>query len=473
MFRLTSCLRGTAVFLLAFGMMSPAYSDINGTVTIVNRGSVANGASADVYASCPSGMAALSGGVDLENVLTMRVTTLAPTYSGTIMFNKPDGNNGAPDGWYASARNDSGGTRLVVVGVVCAPVTGVVSVLNTTTIAAGGFGGNNITCPSGTVATGGGVDNQYPLQMIVTSDSPRFEGSSFRTLEQPVGTGPAPNGWYGTAHNIGGSAGMMRLGAVCAPLTGISTVIAAANVSPGNFESANPVCPSGQIAVGGGVDLYNVLTMSVTSLEMKFGSDPSFLWERSNGENPAPVSWLGFARNDDSTSKQIKAASICALRPLPPPVAIADVIEFYNTTLGHYFMTASTSEADYVRGGGAGAGWVETGYRFRACLGSCSGSNVCRFYNPGANTHFYTADPGECSYIQSHDPGWHYENVAFNIPVPSASGCPSGHVPIYRLYNNRYMFNDSNHRFTPSLSVYNSMIASGWAGEGVRMCGLP
>jgi hypothetical protein len=35
--------------------------------------------------------------------------------------------------------------------------------------------------------------------------------------------------------------------------------------------------------------------------------------------------------------------------------------------------------------------------------------------------------------------------VAFSIPVPDAGGaCGAGLVPVYRVYNNRWMFNDSN-----------------------------
>ena len=39
--------------------------------------------------------------------------------------------------------------------------------------------------------------------------------------------------------------------------------------------------------------------------------------------------------------------------------------------------------------------------------------------------------------------------------------------------NNRFAFNDSNHRFTTDLGVYNSMIGQAWVGEGIVMCALP
>jgi len=42
--------------------------------------------------------------------------------------------------------------------------------------------------------------------------------------------------------------------------------------------------------------------------------------------------------------------------------------------------------------------------------------------------------------------------------------------PVYRVYNNRFAFNDSNHRYTTDPAVYNSMQQQGWLPEGVVMC---
>jgi serine protease len=96
---------------------------------------------------------------------------------------------------------------------------------------------------------------------------------------------------------------------------------------------------------------------------------------------------------------------------------------------------------------------------------------VCRFYAPGAHTHFYTAEPAECAQVKL-DPGWSYEGFAFRAQVPVAGACPQGTVPVYRAYNNRFAFQDSNHRFTTSLAIYNGMTAQGWLAEGVVMCAV-
>ncbi|MBK6394864.1 MAG: hypothetical protein IPF73_09410 [Betaproteobacteria bacterium] len=41
--------------------------------------------------------------------------------------------------------------------------------------------------------------------------------------------------------------------------------------------------------------------------------------------------------------------------------------------------------------------------------------------------------------------------------------------PIYRVFNGRF---DPNHRYLSSTIDYDEMLARGWIGEGVAMCGL-
>src|SRR6185295_13088726 len=126
-----------------------------------------------------------------------------------------------------------------------------------------------------------------------------------------------------------------------------------------------------------------------------------------------------------------------------------EVFEFYNTDLKHYFRTAQVVEANAIDLGAAGPGWQRTGLDFVAYpAGIGAGNDVCRFYNPVANTHFYTADPDECAQVRLPNSGWRYEELSFRIQLPSAGACAQATIPVYRNYNNRFAFNDSNHRFT-------------------------
>jgi hypothetical protein len=84
------------------------------------------------------------------------------------------------------------------------------------------------------------------------------------------------------------------------------------------------------------------------------------------------------------------------------------VVEFHNTKLNHYFVTADPGEASAIDAGTAGAGWVRTGQAFSAYAAQAqenssgvSFSPVCRFYALGPNSHFYTSSAGECSTLRS------------------------------------------------------------------------
>ena len=171
------------------------------------------------------------------------------------------------------------------------------------------------------------------------------------------------------------------------------------------------------------------------------------------------------------------------------PVAQAgNSTEFFNTTLNHYFMTADTAEATGIDNGAAGPGWIRTGQNFRiwpTLAAAASGAlAVCRFYTRGANSHFYTLDPAECQGLKDLEvsqrreaeaqgrmfTGWQFEGIAYYAAAPINGACTSGTQPIYRAYNNRAAFNDSNHRFMPSVTLYQQMTGNGWIPEGVAMC---
>ncbi len=165
----------------------------------------------------------------------------------------------------------------------------------------------------------------------------------------------------------------------------------------------------------------------------------------------------------------------------PVQAPLLDVVEFYNTTLDHYFITADANEATQIDGGSAGPGWIRTGNSFK----SGGSTTVCRFYgsqSPGPNSHFYTVDPIECDFLkqlQQSTPAtqkrWNFESLDFVSSQPTTGGldgaCPTGTVPVYRAYNNGFAQGiDSNHRITSSLAAIQEVVSRGWSNEGVVMC---
>jgi plastocyanin len=157
------------------------------------------------------------------------------------------------------------------------------------------------------------------------------------------------------------------------------------------------------------------------------------------------------------------------------------VVEFHNTDLDHYFITADPVEQSYVDSGAAGR-WQRTGGAFKAG----GPAQVCRFagsldFNPdtlapwGPNSHFYTADAYECEFVKaSFRPwakSWRFEGTDFTIHPVGGDGCAADQVPIYRAYNNGYARGiDSNHRITADRTAYEATVARGWIGEGIVMC---
>ncbi len=149
-------------------------------------------------------------------------------------------------------------------------------------------------------------------------------------------------------------------------------------------------------------------------------------------------------------------------------------VEFYNETLDHFFITAWTGEAEGIDRGAAGPGWRRTGQAFRvAPWGVPPAVSVCRFYGRpagGPNSHFFTADKGECDWVKIAG-GWYYEGMAFWAIAPNPDGsCPSGMRSVLRAYNNGYPTRDSNHRYTTSNSTAREMERKGWKLEGTVMC---
>jgi uncharacterized protein (DUF1800 family) len=154
-----------------------------------------------------------------------------------------------------------------------------------------------------------------------------------------------------------------------------------------------------------------------------------------------------------------------------------DVVEFYNATLDHYFISALAADITALDSGRL-VGWTRTGKTFGAYLSATAGASpVCRFYLPPANgdSHFYSASPAECSDVKTKFPSFVYEspNVMYiGLPDAATGACPAGFSQVYRLWNKRA---DSNHRYTTEKATRDAMLVKGYVPEGygpdgVAMC---
>ncbi len=189
------------------------------------------------------------------------------------------------------------------------------------------------------------------------------------------------------------------------------------------------------------------------------------------------------------TSLLLPAALLLAGLSARAAAPDTEAVEFYNAATGHYFITASASEAVGVDAGAAGPGWLRTGRSFQAwttrSVAPADASPVCRFYSSGANSHFYTASANECAQLKSMEAaerrqaaasgapvrGWAYEGIAFYVEAPGSGGCPAGTSSLVRLYNNGFATGaGSNHRFVDDPALESLMIDRGWIPEGAFFC---
>ena len=191
----------------------------------------------------------------------------------------------------------------------------------------------------------------------------------------------------------------------------------------------------------------------------------------------------------------LAVAAASQLATAAPPETHA--VEFFNTNLQHYFITADANEALGIENGNAGSGWIRTGRSFGAWLNPdnapAGAAAVCRFYSTGANSHFFTANAAECASLKALEgtqrlaavqlgqlfTGWTFEGVAFTAAVPAgaaatqkvAGACPGGTEDIFRAYNNGFATGQgANHRFVNDATLRDLMIDRGWTHEGVAFC---
>jgi hypothetical protein len=68
---------------------------------------------------CPKGHEALGGGVDTQNAGTMTVTSSAPVFGDTELFDMPRGKFDRATGWLAIVRSTDTEKKRIVVAVIC------------------------------------------------------------------------------------------------------------------------------------------------------------------------------------------------------------------------------------------------------------------------------------------------------------------------------------------------------------------
>ena len=149
------------------------------------------------------------------------------------------------------------------------------------------------------------------------------------------------------------------------------------------------------------------------------------------------------------------------------PSVPVTVVEYYNASLDHYFITWVVAEQAILDAGNTPTRWLRTGASFKAYSTLQTGtSTVCRYYIPSAkgDSHFFGRGLAECNATGLANPSFVQEEPNFmRMFLPTAGVCPAGTMPIYRVFSNRA---DANHRYMTERATRDQMTGRGWLAEG-------
>lgn len=168
-------------------------------------------------------------------------------------------------------------------------------------------------------------------------------------------------------------------------------------------------------------------------------------------------------------------------------VATTSLIEYYFAALDYYFITSHASDIALLD---TVAGWQRTGKTIKvyATAGQAGTLGLNRYYfdqvavNNTRGSHFYTLVQAEKDALQALNPNntqtprlpynEGVDSYAFSPLIEGVGGtCNTGQTPVYRIFRGQARFPDNpNHRFTTDPALYNSFVALGWDGEGVKFC---
>ena len=171
--------------------------------------------------------------------------------------------------------------------------------------------------------------------------------------------------------------------------------------------------------------------------------------------------------------------------PTPPPTT-TPIIEYYFPALDYYFITSRAADIALLDGITA---WQRTGKSFNVYIAQQVGTlGLNRYYfdqvavNNTRGSHFYTLVQTEKDLLAGLNPAnSQTPRLPFNEGVDSyafaplvegvGGSCAAGLKPVFRIFRGQTRFPDNpNHRFTTDTAVYNSFVALGWDGEGVKFC---
>ncbi len=267
----------------------------------------------------------------------------------------------------------------------------------------------------------------------------------------------------------------LNFGTVTNGLTSPEQTVTLSNTGGAALQLSAITISAGDFAITGGTCTATTTLAVATTCTVNVTFSPSASGPRS--------ATLTIAHNAAGGSSSVALSG----SGVPPTGATTTtMVEFYYATLDYYFLT---SRANEIAALDTVAVWSRTGKSFKVYTTQQAGTTALnRYYfdqvalNNSRGSHFYTAVQLEKDGLASLNPSNtqtprlpYNEGVDSYLFAPVVDGiggsCAAGQVPVYRVFRGQVRFPDNpNHRFTTDASVYNSFVALGWSGEGVKLC---
>lgn len=230
------------------------------TKAVMNQVSIAAGSTGSSSIACPASSVVTGGGFAMNNNM--------------IVYTHSQEDNS----WKAYAKNNGGASGLLNTYAVClysSPGT-TSMVWNQVSIPAGNNGNAAVSCPAGSVVTGGGYASSEALFVYNSSMS--------------------GNGWQVYANNPSGSSKLLNSYATCLAGTTATTsqIFAQKSIAAGASDGVEASCPAGTILTGGGfagstnVWVYNTSMKAMDS-----------------------ETWTSYGTNLAGTSQLLNSYAIC------------------------------------------------------------------------------------------------------------------------------------------------------------------
>ena len=252
--------------------------------------------------------------------------------------------------------------------------------------------------------------------------------------------------------------------------------------------------PDGKIVVAGycvsgaNLDFCLARYLANGTLDTSFGSTGKVITAIGSGNDVANSAALqpdgkivvaGYCSNGTNDD-------FCLARYDGGPNTPKTLTEYIYNPLNYYFLTSRDTEKAALD---ALPGWARTGQSFSTRSFADPGAlGISRYYfdqianNQTRDSHFYTLVNSEKTALSELNPNNQslprlpfnegIDSYAFAPVIEGVGGsCAAGQTPVYRLFRGQVRFpDDPNHRFTTSLALYNQFVATGWDGEGVKLC---